>query len=73
MSNKYVILDNTYTTEGTGATYSPWNWSQFLNELSGGGYNGQIVSDIFNLSGTRTLSADLEITLSAENSITLAS
>jgi hypothetical protein len=65
MSNRYVIIDNSYATDGIGSTVSPFTWQQFLTELSGGGSNGVINSNNYYLSGTRILSTNTAIMVSA--------
>lgn len=68
MSLFYVNIDDSYSSTGIGSTSNPYQWSQFLSNISG--TNAQ--TDVYYLSGTRTISEDTTVSISAAQLVTLS-
>jgi hypothetical protein len=60
MANKFVVISNSYGTLGTGSSFQPYTFQQFLDRLSA----TAMYSDNYFISGTRELTNNLTITTS---------
>lgn len=64
---KWSIIDNSYSTSGTGSSLSPYNWSQFLANISLTATDERT----YYLSGTRISDVDVSITLNGDYTTTI--
>jgi len=65
MVNFYVNINNDYTTNGLGTNSNPFNYTQFLSNISSGLQN----DTTYYVEGLRTLSADEDVDIYVNSSI----